>query len=458
MVRGQHYLAHQQQRQNLNLRTRTQQQPPAAEEGIIGRRSTSTTSTTTTTTVNSGNSNSSNIHSSATSDNAEDGRLIMKAAKRLRGDYQGLLPSHHQQDIGGGGNISAMAGLANAANTSYGVLLVVSVLIIILNVSSMSQLGEYTTFANTAQQSLKLFQQKSSPPTYFADVVRMFMPIQDRPAELPRKDLVKPGDSIYWQAEGEDVFPEFDRSPIVVEDYKLIFFTIPKVGCTVWKQLFRRMMGYDNWKDQNEELGLPHDPRTNGLKYLHNYSLERASEIMSDPSWTRALMVRDPKMRFLSAFLDKAMRNDHKHIIDRCCPDKSCVDAAIATLEGFLDLCHRCDDGHWESQHRRVENKYWPYIDHVGHVETAAVDARRLLEKIGAWDKYGASGWGPHGNQSIFESKEGLGGAGEHANWAEWQVWTWYTPQTEAKVESFYQSDYENPLFNFTRGVCLTCT
>jgi hypothetical protein len=33
-------------------------------------------------------------------------------------------------------------------------------------------------------------------------------------------------------------------NPIVVEEYKLIFFPVPKVGCSEWKLLLRRMMGF----------------------------------------------------------------------------------------------------------------------------------------------------------------------------------------------------------------------
>ena len=34
---------------------------------------------------------------------------------------------------------------------------------------------------------------------------------------------------------------EWDNSPILVQEHKLILFAVPKVACTVWKQLFRKM-------------------------------------------------------------------------------------------------------------------------------------------------------------------------------------------------------------------------
>jgi hypothetical protein len=264
-----------------------------------------------------------------------------------------------------------------------------------------------------------------------------------------RHFIVRPGDYIYDKQ-------SWDSSPIVIESHKLVFFSIAKAGCTVWKQLFRRMMGYSDWLSQDGEKMLPHNPRKNGLKYLDDYSIEQASDMMTSPEWTRAMMVREPKQRFLSAFLDKAVSNYHRHIVSHCCPDESCVENA-QTLAGFLKLATVCQDDHWRPQNLRVDYKYWPYIDFVGHVENAAADARTLLKRIGAWEEYGETGWGKSGNSSIFESKD-TSGAGVHATWASMQVWKWYTPEVEAEVETFYRGDYENPLFNFTHDECLTCT
>jgi hypothetical protein len=259
-----------------------------------------------------------------------------------------------------------------------------------------------------------------------------------------------PGDYIYYK--NDDL--SWDSSPIVIESHKLIFFTIPKVGCTVWKQLFRRMMGHADWSSQDDQSGLPHNPKTNGLVYLHDLDMDRANHIMTSPEWTRAMMVRDPKQRLLSAFLDKSVRNDHRHIIDRCCPvDHACVTGA-QTVPGFLKLCGRCHDDHWRPQNDRVDAKFWPYVDEVLHVENAAADAERLLKTIGAWEQYGASGWGKTGQSAIFQRGDG----GEHSNFVEWQVWKWYTPAIEQQVVQFYQQDYDHPLFQFDPTTCLTCT
>uniref|UniRef100_A0A7S3PBZ5 Carbohydrate sulfotransferase n=1 Tax=Amphora coffeiformis TaxID=265554 RepID=A0A7S3PBZ5_9STRA len=305
---------------------------------------------------------------------------------------------------------------------------------------------------NSARQISSVAQQPSTPASANPpQKPRVYFPIAPR-SEGVVKDLVQPGDYIYYH---DPKHPRWDSSPIVIESHKLIFFTIPKVGCTVWKQLFRRMMGSSDWKSQDYDTYQPHNPAVNGLKYLHQYTLEQASEMMTSPQWTRAIMVRDPKMRFLSAFLDKSVSNDHTHIIRKCCPDKSCVEGA-QTIPGFLALVKVCDDEHWQGQNLRVDSKYWPYIDYVSHVETAAEDARELLEKIGAWEEFGQSGWGQDGKLAIFEST-GVKAAGGHATWSQWKVWQWYTPDSEKLVERHYQEDYVNPLFHFERDTCLTC-
>ena len=106
-------------------------------------------------------------------------------------------------------------------------------------------------------------------------------------------------------------------------------------------------------------------------------------------------------------------------------------------------------------------------MDHVLHVETAAEDAKVLLQAVGnwsdstqqwtsAWDSYGQTGWGKNRNSSIFESQS-IESAGTHATFAQYEHWNWLTPEIEKDVEIFYQVDYENPFFSYTRGLCLTC-
>jgi hypothetical protein len=97
-----------------------------------------------------------------------------------------------------------------------------------------------------------------------------------------------------------------------------------------------------------------------------------------------------------------------------------------------------------------MDEKYWQTINFVGNVETAADDARRLLQKIGAWEEFGATGWGESGTESIFQAA--AGGAGrQHATDARKKLRSYMTPELQKKIEKFYDDDYNNQVMNLTK-------
>jgi hypothetical protein len=255
--------------------------------------------------------------------------------------------------------------------------------------------------------------------------------------------LVQQGDFVYLRG-------NWDGAPVVLEEYKLIFFTTAKVGCTVWKQLFRRIMGLEDWRAEATKKLLPWNPNINGLKYLYDYDRETASRMMTSPEYTRAIFVREPKERLLSAYLDKGVGNSW-FMFKKCCPTgRNCTEAAKESLSSFFDLIQWCKNNHWSLQSRRMEAKYWPYINFVGNMESVAADAERLMRQVGAWEEVGKSGWGKSGNMSIFGTK--AGGAGRtHATNARERLRVHYTPELEKKVDLYYASDYANSVMNITR-------
>lgn len=204
------------------------------------------------------------------------------------------------------------------------------------------------------------------------------------------------------------------------------------------------MMHINNW--QSQANGLPHNPALNGLRYLYHFPIQQASQMMTDPQWTRAIFVRDPKERFLSAYLDKAV--DEELFFDTCCHRNRPIYCKTddPTLAEFAIAIQACPDSHWNPQSDRMERKYWPYINFVGHMETLQDDARKLLQKINAWEKYGKSGWGPSNSLEIFAGKDGR----HHAQNAKNKVQDFYYPELEHTVEKFYESDYKNIYLNMT--------
>lgn len=307
--------------------------------------------------------------------------------------------------------------------------------------------------------------------------------------------LVEDGDFIY---KGDKT--SFDSAPIVDEKHKLIFFSVPKVACTSFKFLFRRIMGAPDWdlQDDIHQRNLPHNPEHNNLKYLWDYDPETASKMMTDPEWTRAIFVREPKERFLSAFLDKAMSNYGSFATQHCCPDvvqcskdnrkklnfngelvdfiRSCQEPSwnsrsnhevpfwhediaccsilkkcnekITNIPSFLETIRNCHDDHWAPQSNRLDEKYWKYINFVGRMETMSEDTEKLLRRVGAWEEYAKSGWGTYHNKSMIETN---GGSQTHTTGSSSKLLEWFTPDLERMVEDFYSEDYKNPVLNFEK-------
>ena len=100
--------------------------------------------------------------------------------------------------------------------------------------------------------------------------------------------------------------------------YCCLLALLLQVGCTVFKQLFRRMMNYTDWREDNA-CCLPHNPDRNGLTYLYDVPPAVADQMLTDPSWTRVLFVRDPKERILSAYLDKVVYEQGSYVRKMCC-------------------------------------------------------------------------------------------------------------------------------------------
>ena len=264
---------------------------------------------------------------------------------------------------------------------------------------------------------------------------------------------IDPADSIYMQRQRS-----WDASPIVLAEFKLAFFTIPKVGCTVFKQLFRRMEQCPDWRVHSNDSGLPHNPDWNGLTYLYHYNVEDALHIMTSDEWTRAIFVRHPIDRIISAYLDKVVAKSNSeeqnttYFSKRCCPsDNMCSRIAQNSFQDFLHMAYWCPDPHWKSQSTIMDAKFWPFINFVGHLSTAQADAKALLQRLGAWETYGATGWGADESEPIFASKTAIRhktNPKDHQN-------DLCNKDSIALMDALYEDDLQNPLFGFHgNGIC----
>jgi hypothetical protein len=251
---------------------------------------------------------------------------------------------------------------------------------------------------------------------------------------------VQPNDFIYSRS-------GWNSAPVVIHSHKLIFFTVQKVGCTVWKQLMRRMMGYPDWREKD-----PANPKNNGLRYLYHYNLTEATRLMNSPHYTRAIFVRDPKEKFLSAFIDKAYRGmgGYAMRICGCRPEERQADCRgrLQRFAGFVEETRTCYDSHWGPQSERMETKYLSTLDFVGHFDTIEEDTVRLLQQIGAYEAFGALGWGKYGNESIYHST----GTVTHASGKTASLLaTHYTLALEEEIDERFANDYNVPQFGLSK-------
>jgi len=116
----------------------------------------------------------------------------------------------------------------------------------------------------------------------------------------------------------------------------------------------------------------------------------------------------------------------------------------------------QCFDVHWEPQVLKIDAKWWPYINFVGHQHNAYEDAKTLLSSLysnrdpenkdiqSAWDQYGKTGWGNDNDKCENRTHEFLEeNTSSHNYGARSQLLEWYTPELERVVEERWAVEWE---------------
>jgi hypothetical protein len=212
-----------------------------------------------------------------------------------------------------------------------------------------------------------------------------------------------------------------------------------------------------------------HNPTLNKLGVLGDYDPEVATAMMTSPAWTKAAIVREPKERVLSAFLDKSVKEGH-YFTKKCCKNLAEGDenTCIENLKDFKSFLHfvtkypkECFDVHWEPQVAKIDAKWWPYLDFIGYQNTLLDDSKKLMQMLTStrdtvqgrtlYDRYGSSGWGseqgcenrPHAFLEENTSAHNLNTGSK--------LKEWYTPETEKIVEQYWAVEWKQENIKFEK-------
>lgn len=249
-------------------------------------------------------------------------------------------------------------------------------------------------------------------------------------------------------------------NPIVIRQYKFVFFAIPKVASTEWKLLFRRLEGQAEWNTTGLVIEHVHDPMINNLTTIDKIPLDEAQHILTSSEWTRAVILREPKERVLSAFLNKFV-SDQTFFRERCCnlrhhnvSKKECRSRQENTdFSYFLNRTVDCPDEHWNPQYSMIDAKWWDTINFVGYMDNVSEDAKELLQSItsiddgtSAWEKYGKTGWGRNGTDAFMRRD-----TAHHATNAHSKLRSYYTRKDEKLVEKFWSGEWNHSAYHFPR-------
>lgn len=215
-----------------------------------------------------------------------------------------------------------------------------------------------------------------------------------------------------------------------------IFCALPKNGCTVWKQLMLRANNISHWNTTDKTL--IHNPEKSGL------DLVKDSEIFSmlgpESTALKAVIVRDPAVRFLSSYLDRCIDNDEW---------KRCLSEGPVPFEEVIANYEAQDpnfvrDIHFRNQVGLCGIQFQEFVEWaiIGKYEHFVNASQHILHQANLWHLYGEAGWGKDGKNSFGAEEQPMSNhpTGEHHT--EDQMCEYYTPDLLQRVQKLYFPDY----------------
>jgi len=256
----------------------------------------------------------------------------------------------------------------------------------------------------------------------------------------------------------------YDRLLLFPEG-KLAFCGIPKAGITQWLQFLRFTLGA---KDYQSEPYYKEDVFPFLFDKL-NPQVQRG--IWYNESWTKAILIREPAERLLSAYLDKVKSYRPNQ--------KNTPFGPNVTFAEFVDILSMEDvimrendkvftglswftDPHWRPQAWSCGlSEFVPTFDYIGGFDRAAYHTKALLEQVNLWEPYGKHyrvserskkrgnrycTWPPEplkpGEVALGFQQQSSHDIDRHSQGSKKKIDQYYTPELLAKVKALYWMDF----------------
>lgn len=219
---------------------------------------------------------------------------------------------------------------------------------------------------------------------------------------------------------------------------KLVLCLIEKVASRVVLELGARLDGAGAW-------------HTNQLGEMQAYA--KTKKAVSSAQLTNGIipkiaMVRDPATRLLSGYISKIETKgwvSASSYTPNSPNETTSFEQFIGVLEGNPDMMKV--NRHFRPQHLFCGFKHNVKYDCVIKYEDRTNGWKSCLIKLGMWDEFGASGWGPNNTEAIFDVQE------NYLNIGTPKVVTvtvfpsllqkYYTPELLQRVYNLFKQDYE---------------
>ncbi|XP_029454477.1 carbohydrate sulfotransferase 11-like isoform X1 [Rhinatrema bivittatum] len=171
----------------------------------------------------------------------------------------------------------------------------------------------------------------------------------------------------------------------VEHNHRLIFCSIPKVGCSNWLRILLILQ-----KNLSSELTKESINRNELLKYIHTtplliklnrYPSTLQQELLSN--YTKVMVTRDPFERLVSAYRNKILHGvqSFMKLIKAAFP-KSSNNVTFQEFVNFI-LQEKLNNNHWRPMYKLCDPCRIHY-DIIGKIETVNQDADHILKSIGA--------------------------------------------------------------------------